>query len=132
LTGLGYYRGGYDLRLQLFKGSYAILLALAMVGLFIMLGRNGGDINTFLLWISLIVAANLGLIVTQREILALGGTVIGLASTFYLRLPGTRAILTAVSGEEGSGWLNMTLGIYLMILIVLVVVWVARRGVRHG
>lgn len=129
---MGYHRGGYNLRLQLFQGSYAILLGLAMVGLFIMLGRQGGDFSTFLLWISLIVAANIGLIATQREVFAVGGTALGLASTFYLRLPGSRTVLSAVSGDDGSAWLNVTLGIYLIIMIILVVIWVARRRVRQG
>ncbi len=126
----GYNRGGYGLRLQLFKGSYAILLALAIVGLYVMLGRSGGDINTFFLWITLIVAANIGLVATQREVLAVGGTALGLVSTLYLRLPGARTVLSPMGGSHGPAWLDVTVGVYLLILITLVVIWVARRRLR--
>jgi len=97
-----------------------------------MLGRQGGEFNTFLLWISLIVSANIGLVATRREVLAVGGTAAGLLSTLYLRLPGSRTVLSVASGEDVSAWANVTIGVYLIIMIVLAVIWVARRRDRQG
>lgn len=119
--------GGLNMRLQLFKGTYGILMLFAVVGLFLMLRRQGGDVNSLLLWVGLVILAAGGLVATGSDLTALGGAGVGLLSTLYLRLTG----LPTLGGEGISAAartrVELALGAYFLIAITLAVIWGARR-----
>lgn len=122
--------GGLNMRLQLFKGTYGILMLFAVIGLFLMLRRQGGDANSLLLWLGLVILAAGGLVATRSDLTAFVGAGVGLLSTLYLRLAG----LPSLGGEGVSSaaktQVELALGAYLLIAITLAVIWGARRRSR--
>ncbi len=113
------------MRLQLFKGTYAIMFFLAMTGLFVMLRRGAGDAFALLAWLGLVILAAGGLVATGSELAAVLGATVGLVTTAYLEFVGT---LPAAVGSGGGQWrVEVTLGAYLLLMIALVVIWRTRR-----
>lgn len=98
------------MKLQLFKGTYGVLMVLAMAGLFIMLRRQTGSGFALALWLILILLATAGLVATQNEGFATGATGVGLLYTLYLRLGG---LAHAVSYAR----LNLVAGFYALLTV---------------
>lgn len=114
------------MRLQLFKGTYAALLFLAMVGLFLMLRRGAGDGFALLAWLGLVVLGAGGLVATGSDALATAGSLLGLISTAYLEFVGS--VPAGVTGVTTGHWrVELTLGAYVLLSIVLIVIWRSRR-----
>lgn len=114
------------MRLQLFKGTYAILFFLAMGGLFLMLRRGAGDGFALLAWLGLVILAAGGLVSTGRDALAMGGSALGLLSTAFLEF--AAAVPVGSSGTRAGQWqVELTLGAYVLLVIILGVIWRSRR-----
>lgn len=108
------------MRLQLFKGTYGVLLFLAIIGLFLMLRRQAGDGLALLLWLGLIAIAAIGLVANESDAMALVGVVLGLISTGYLKWGGPVA-------TRGGLLVDLSVGVYLLLTITLAVIWLMRR-----
>lgn len=119
--------GGGGVRLQLFKGTYAILLCLAMAGLFLMLHRGAGDGFALLAWLGLVVLACGGLVATDSDLVAVVGGVVGLLASAYLEFGGALPASGAFAASGGRWRLEVTLGFFLLLVIALTVIWRARR-----
>lgn len=122
--------GGRMMRLQLFKGTYAVLILLAVPGLFLMLRRQAGDGYSLSLWLGLVALAAGGLVATGSEGLAFGGAAAGLLTTLYLRLTMASGAGATAYGSGGQLRIDLALGAYVIFCIALTVIWGARRRAR--
>lgn len=115
------------MRLQLFKGTYAILLFLAMAGLFLMLRRGAGDAFALLAWLGLVVLACGGLVATDSDLVAVVGGVLGLVASVYLEFGGALPANGDFAATGGRWRVEVSLGFFLLLVIALTVIWRARR-----
>lgn len=119
--------GGGAVRLQLFKGTYAILLFLAMAGLLLMLRRGAGDAFSLVAWLGLIVLACAGLVANDSDLVAVGGGVLGLVASTYLEFSGALPATSAMAASGGRWRVEVSLGFFLLLVIALIVIWRSRR-----
>lgn len=119
--------------LQLFQGTYLLLLLLAGAGLFRMLGLRAGSDLVLLAWLGLIGLAVWGLLATRRAALAAAGLTVGLALTLYQRgaaiLPAGSANRLAELGALRRFDLS-ALGFGLLLLLALWHWWRQGRAAR--
>jgi len=112
--------GGRVMKFQLFKGTYSVLLFLAVLGLFTMLSRQAGDGFALLMWFGLIAIASAGLMSTDNDSLAMGGAALGLASTLYLKWGGPKV-------TRGALLVDLSVGAYVLLTITLAIIWRVRK-----
>lgn len=118
------------MRIQLFKGTYGVLLCFAMAGLFLMLLRQTGSGYAFLAWLGLIVVATGGLVATGSDLVGVGGVLIGLCGSLYLKWYGAGAAVGALNTEAAAVTplrIDLSLGAYVLMAIALVTIWLTRR-----
>lgn len=96
------------MKLQLFKGTYGVLMVLAMAGLFMMLRAQRGSTFALMLWLILILLAAVGLVATRNDWFATGAAGLGLLSTLYLRQG-------VVSHGEPSGRYTLVAAYYVLL-----------------
>lgn len=122
------------MKLQLFKGTYAVMHVLAMAGLFMMLVQRSGSGLALCLWLGLILLSSVGLVSTRREFFATVASALGLAGIVFLKwlAPVVVTAWTARPDSEPMLRVDLALGAYVLITIVLASIWRARRNTPPG
>jgi hypothetical protein len=112
------------MRRQLFQGTYALLLLIAMLGLFRMLALQVGNELALAGWLSLIALGVLGLLLNHQARLAAGELVVGFLVTLYQRVTSTVSVGALGEAERGAlTRITWSLGAYALLLVVVIYRW---------